>query len=30
MGVKIKIIRSKIERIPVEVHRPSWREFINY
>lgn len=30
MPVKIKIIRSKPARVDVMVHRPGWREYIQY
>jgi len=30
MPVKIKIIRSKPARVDVTIHRPGWREFIQY
>jgi hypothetical protein len=30
MSVKIKIIRSKAARVPVQVQRPAWQEFIKY
>ncbi len=30
MSVKIKIMKSPVERVQVRVHRPSWREFLQY
>jgi preprotein translocase subunit Sss1 len=30
VSVKIKIVRSRTERVSVAVRRPSWREFLKY
>lgn len=30
MSVKIKVVRSRPTRVPVEIRRPTWQEFIQY
>jgi hypothetical protein len=30
MSVKIKVVSSPVERVHVQVKRPSWREFLEY
>jgi len=30
MSVKIKIMNSKPARVPVQIRRPAWQEFLKY